>query len=73
MSINELHAGRSVARIVWSDDQSYSLDDDTVLWMQVVEVAGEMANVPWIKIKFDDGAEHLVNPRHLAVIEFLVQ
>ena len=70
MSINELHAGRNVHRIVWDDDQAYSVDDDGLLWMQVVEVTGEMANVPWIKVRFEDGSEHLVNPRHLALIEF---
>ena len=70
MSTNELPAGRKVSRIVWPDDQAYSQFDDGLLSMAVVEVAGQMGMVPWIQVCFERRETHLVNPVHLAIIEF---
>lgn len=35
----------------------------------VIEVKGQMAYVPWLKIKYSDGREQLVNCAKLAAIE----
>ena len=69
MSSNELRAGRWVKLVVWPDDRQIGGDEDVIL--QVVEATGDMAMVPWIKAIYTDGVQVLINPAHLAMIEFV--
>lgn len=68
MSINELQQGRRVNRIVFPDDQYLGDDDDKIEGMWVVEVPGNGAMVPWIKVIFKDGTNYIVNAAHLAMV-----